>query len=242
MKKPLPSASGKNKPDRFTASRWQRWLSYLYPLELERTAGPYNPELAVYLSRGRLQLATPNAIYSYDDLYTNFAGAFQQVNLDALPGNQVLVLGVGLGSIPYLLEKTLGKNYAYTLVELDEVVLELAQRYTLRYLTGAQTVFCTDAAIFVAAAVAEFDLICMDVFADALIPAPFQETSFLEHLRERLAPSGLLLYNLLVANKTDQLKAERFLQEKFLPIFPTATHLQIDTNWILINDQRFLPT
>ena len=84
---------------------WKRWLSYLTPIRLEESASEYNPELTVMLDRGRLQLLSGNAIYSWDDLYHNFTRAFTQLQPENLGYQDVLLLGLGLGSVPYILEK-----------------------------------------------------------------------------------------------------------------------------------------
>jgi len=61
---------------------WKKWLSHLTPLTLEETASEQNPELTVLLSRGRVQLLSGNAIYSWDDLYQNFLIAFDRLKIE----------------------------------------------------------------------------------------------------------------------------------------------------------------
>ncbi|MBK8426044.1 MAG: hypothetical protein IPL27_08815 [Lewinellaceae bacterium] len=80
--------------------RWKKWLSHLTPITIEETASEHNPELTVALSRGRLQLLSGDAIYSWDDLYQNFIIAFDHLKIDEEPFEDVLILGLGLGSIP----------------------------------------------------------------------------------------------------------------------------------------------
>ena len=48
---------------------WKRWLSYFKEVTLEETGSEYNEVLEVLLVQGRHQLATEDAIYSYDDKY-----------------------------------------------------------------------------------------------------------------------------------------------------------------------------
>ena len=50
--------------------------SHISPVILEETSSKLNPYLAVALAKGRLQLLSGNAIYSWDDLYDNFYTAF----------------------------------------------------------------------------------------------------------------------------------------------------------------------
>ncbi len=46
---------------------WKRWLSHVFPIPVRRVATSVHPDLAVALVRGRYQLSTPHAIYSFED-------------------------------------------------------------------------------------------------------------------------------------------------------------------------------
>lgn len=217
--------------------RWKKWLSYLVELHIESASSEYNPHLYVSLNRGRYQLCTANAVYSFEELYDNFFKAFQQINLEALPGKRVLLLGLGLGSIPQMLERFFHKNFDYTAIEVDESVAYLASKYILRELYSNIEVICTDAAAFVDQTQETFDLICMDIFLDDVVPSVFETTAFLEKLKELLNPGGLLLYNRLSVKPTDIAKTRQFFEQDFLTVFPQGTYLDVQTNWILINNK-----
>lgn len=219
---------------------WKRYLSYVVEIHLESAASEYNPHLYVSLRQGRFQLSTAHAVYSFGDLYTNFAKAFAQTKLEDLPGKEALVLGLGLGSIPYILEKKMGLDFHITAVEIDEVIIDLAYRYTLSELESSIDLICADAEIFVPSTYQRFDLICMDVFLDDQIPGPFQQVEFLEHLRDLLNPGGLLLFNVLALRRLDRKKAERFFAQVFKEVFPEGTFIEVEYNWVLVNDRSML--
>lgn len=63
----------------------------MVPLTLEEAGSQQNPELAVMLDRGRLQLLSGDAIYSWDDLYKNFLVAFNELKIAERPVEQVLL-------------------------------------------------------------------------------------------------------------------------------------------------------
>ena len=84
--------------------KWKKWLSYLMEWHIESAPSPINPHLYVSLKKGRYQLCTANAVYSYDELYNNFSDLFPQLKIEQLPGQRILVLGFGLGSIPLIIE------------------------------------------------------------------------------------------------------------------------------------------
>ncbi|MBK9335702.1 MAG: methyltransferase domain-containing protein [Lewinellaceae bacterium] len=212
---------------------WKKWLSHLFPLTLEETSSEHNPDLAVVLDRGRLQLLSGNAIYSWDDLYHNFTIAFGTIDLDEEHIEDVLVLGLGLGSVPYILEKVFERRYRYTAIELDEVVSELAAKYTLPRLSSPVEIITADAGIFVAVTEEQFDLIVVDIFEDDHTPEQFEETDFLEACKAHLRPGGILLYNRLHNNAKTRLATERFYENRFRVVFPDAWAINTGGNWIV---------
>ena len=108
---------------------WKRLVSYFFEIHIESTSSEFNPHLYVSLYKGRYQLSTANAIYSFEDLYDNFSEAFEEIDLDRLAIQNVLILGFGLGSIPILLEQHFNKEYHYTGIEIDEIVRICANQF-----------------------------------------------------------------------------------------------------------------
>ena len=215
--------------------RWKKWLSYLSEIPLESCSSPHNEQLNVLLKNGRFQLCTENAIYSYDDLYDNFTRTFKRLQLSDQNIESVLLLGLGLGSIPFTLERIFDQSYHYTAIEIDEVITELAHRYNLQYLESPIEVICTDARVYLDQTEDTFDLICMDIFQDDKVPEDLEELYFLQQLKDRLNPNGWLLYNRLSLNQDDEQQTADFFENAFRVIFPQATYLDVKTNWILIN-------
>lgn len=216
-------------------ARWRIWLSYLFEQHLESTSSAYNPYLSVSLVRGRYQLNTANAVYSFADLYTNFRMAFQQLEIKSQPVNDVLILGFGLGSIPYMLERVFDCHFNYTAVEIDEEVLYLAHQYALPEIASPIEMITANAFDYAAQCETQYDLICMDVFLDDVIPDDFETTEFLENLKRLLRPQGILLYNRLSYSEGDKEKSRSFLEEGFRKIFPEAFYIDTESNWILVN-------
>ena len=217
---------------------WKRLLSYFVELHIESSPSEVNPHLYVSLKNGRYQLCTANAVYSFEDLYTNFLWAFERLELDKAPGKEVLVLGLGLGSIPFILENNLGRQFRYTAVELDEAVIYLANQYWLDGLSSPVTTICADAYAFLLQNEEQYSMICMDIFLDDLVPKPFESPEFLEALKDALAPGGLLLYNRLADNLRDQQATQLFFEQRFLPVFPQGAYLDVGGNWILLNHKE----
>lgn len=219
---------------------WKRWLSYLFEFHIESAPSEDNPHLYVSLSKGRYQLCTENAIYSFGDLYDNFVKAFLRLDLDKLPGKDVLILGFGLGSIPIILEKKFGKKYDYVAVELDEEVLYLADKYTMPDIKSNIQFVQADAFVFTHLCQEKFDLICMDVFSDDIVPPDCETSDFMEKLKEMLNPEGVLLYNRLALSDRDKKESKYFFETEFVRTFPKGYALDVDGNWILVNEKRFV--
>jgi len=216
------------------APLWRRALSYVFELHVESTSSEYNPHLYVSLNKGRYQLSTANAVYSYADLYDNFSGAFKLIDLDALPIKKVLILGFGLGSIPIILEK-MNQQYSYTAVEIDEEVVYLASKYAVPQIQSPLEIICTDATIYMHQNQEQFDLIAVDLFLDDIIPAQFEKSLFLNQLKKALSPTGLLLYNRLNYTEADHEANKLFFKDEFKPIFPDGKFLEVKGNWMLCN-------
>ena len=221
-------------------SWWQVLGSYISEITIEERSSPYNKVLQVILKNGRYQLCTENAIYSYDDLYTNFAKAFAAINVSKRSINDVLLLGLGLGSIPFILEKKFGMDCQLTAVEIDEEVVDLAHHYVLKDLNMSINAICTDARLFLQMDSQQYDLICMDVFEDDRIPDDFLEQTFLEQIKARLNPSGIFLFNHLALTQKDKQMATEYYTRVFLPFFPNATYIDADSNYVFLNHNRFL--
>lgn len=208
---------------------------------IESSFSEYNPHLYVSLKNNRFQLCTANAIYSYGDLYDNFSAAFRRIQMDKFPdGQEMLILGFGLGSIPIILEKQHQKTFRYTAVEIDEAVLDLANRYALPDIHSPIEMICADAFAYMAQCQRQFDLIAVDVFLDDEIPGNIQGADFLSQLKRVIKPEGLILYNRLAFTEEDLKQTKLFFEEQFQPIFQNGTFLAVNSNWMLLNRSDML--
>lgn len=219
---------------------WRRLLSYVKSVHIETTGSGYNPYLRVVLNRGRYQLVTANAIYSYGDLYDNFTKAFKKIDLDRLEIKEVLILGFGLGSIPVILETMFHKKYYYTAVEIDPEILRLANTYVVPDIQSSIEFQLSDAATFAAFSKKKFDLICMDVFLDDEVPTELEHEDFLVNLKKMLSKDGILLFNKLAYSKRDKIKSSAFFKNHFKRIFTEGSYIDVDGNYILLNRSDML--
>jgi spermidine synthase len=221
--------------------RWRYWLSYLWDQQLEITGSEHNDYLEVSLVHGRLQLTAEDAIYSFGDYYLNFRKTFDRFNFIELPEQaEVLVLGLGLGSIPDLLSNLWELDFSYTAVEIDPVIIQLASDYSLPRIHGQIEVVNADALLYLQSTSRRFDLICMDVFQDADIPTDFLEPDYLELLEDCLMPGGAIIFNRLASTQKDRRLSKAYFDDVFKAYFKNAEFLDTGGNYMLLNDGKFL--
>jgi SAM-dependent methyltransferase len=214
---------------------WKRLLSYVKEVHIETTESEHNPFLHIVLRNGQYQLCTAHAIYSYGDKYDNFSKAFEQMDLERLNIKNVLILGFGLGSIPLMLEKKFHKNYHYTAVEIDPEVLRLANTYILPDIQSSIEFQILDAQTYAMFSNEQFDMICMDVFLDDMVPTELEQDDFLHDLKDLLTDNGVLLFNKLAFQAKDKKEALAFFQNHFKRVFTEGMYLDVQGNYILMN-------
>lgn len=223
---------------------FKKFWSYISPIHLESLQGLENQTLSVYLSNGRYQLSTEHAIYSYDDLYDNFSLAFEKVDWKQLPEkSHVLILGLGLGSIPYMLEKKFNKKFSYTAVEYDESVIFLASKYSIPRMKSSMQIICRDAAAHIKEDEDEYDLICIDVFLDDVIPDSISEREFLLNVKYLLSPGGILIFNRLNRERDEKKLIHEYIDQVFSIVFPNYGSIQVEGNCMLFsNNDKLINT
>ena len=221
--------------------RYRHWLSYLTEQVLETASSEHNDYLHVSLVSGRLQLVAEDAIYSFGDYYLNFRKVFERFDFERLPLRaNVLILGLGLGSIPELLEKYIGVEYNYVAVEIDPVIIELAADYSLPALASPIEVVQADALAFLQLDARRYDLICVDVFQDATIPEHLCGPEFLTLLQDSLTPGGAVIYNRLADTLANRTAAKAYYEDHFQKAFPEGWLMNTGGNYMLISDGEFI--
>jgi len=218
----------------------RRWASYLMEIPVGRYSSPLNPRMSVVLHRGRHKLLTDGAIYSFSDLYSNFRIAFERLDWSAGNYRHCLVLGLGLASIPDMLVNHFHRKMRFTAVELDEMVIHLANTYVLRPGGIQVEVYTGDAESFLGWHEGRYDLICHDVFVGDRIPEGLQSREALEAMKALLTDDGVLMYNRLSRYPPDVRESLAFREQVFLPVFPHGGYLDVEGNWMFISDLRKL--
>lgn len=219
----------------------QKWWSYIRDIHIESRSSEHNAELHVVLSEGRYQLITSEAIYSHEDLYHNFSLLLtDHLDIDDRPISKVLILGLGMGSIPLILDKIKPGKWQITAIEIDEEVCDLAHIYCYPNLTSEIQTIITDAAVYVDVCSDSFDMICVDLFIGDQTPDIFKSQSFLSQLSLLLSDHGLVIYNTLGLTEAHNEDAAEFFKNKFSHTFPEAQSIHVYRNNMLISHGDWL--
>ncbi|HCK22569.1 MAG TPA: hypothetical protein DHW15_10515 [Bacteroidetes bacterium] len=212
---------------------WKKRLSYFFPITVEKIESQHSGTLSVRLVEGRYQLVTGDAIYSFEDKYTSYGTALEQPHQTA--GTSALVLGLGMASIPYLLQKKHHWKGTITCVEWDPVLIRLTQKY-YPYPEGINRlkIIEADAKAFMQENARTFDLITVDLFIESEVPYFCWEQSFLEQLKKAVAPGGTLFFSRL----TDRHTEESMLWENLEKVFPEKEEIITFGNSIMKWERR----
>jgi spermidine synthase len=211
--------------------------SFLHEVELARSRSPDLPVVRVVLRRGRRRLDAPTVNYSFGTLHTILDAALQQVDVRRRAPRRVLVLGLGAGSIVHLLRRRHGVDAPIVAVECDSEVLRLAREHFALADWPDLHVVRGDAAAFVHRDTNLHDLVVVDVFVDAAVPASVRAPAFLAALRERLAPGGLLLFNATTEASADD-PATNTLERDLRRVLPTVRALMVQSNVVFVAERE----
>lgn len=211
-------------------------LSYLVEIPIETRNSDHSPKLKVTLKKGRYALGTHDVYYSHEDQYTSFAKAFEHLKPNQNDTQRVLVLGYGLGSIPHILHKNHQIHAHFTAVEIDPVVVGMAQRYG-NLPKGSQIHWINaDALSYITYSKETYDLICIDVFIDEVVPPAFLRDEFLQETVKLLRPNGQLLFSHMVASNIQKASVETYFEYIFSAHLSNTSIIDSGGNWVLYGE------
>lgn len=169
-----------------------RLLSYIYPIT-KKVESEFNGTLEITWYNGKKHLNTKNANYSYGSLQRILKFGLNKIDLNRC--NNVLVLGLGGGSVIKTLGKIIGHNKSIIGVDIDPAIVKIAkEEFKLSKIQNLEIV-CADASDFMMKNESSFDLIIVDLFIDTKIPLPFFEIPFWKNVVEACTKNGNILFN-----------------------------------------------
>lgn len=115
--------------------------------------------------------------------------------MDKLPEN-ALFIGLGAGSMPRYFNKYF-PDAAVDIVEIDPEMLNVAQKFFHFKENEKMKVHIFDGRVFIKKFPKKYDIIFLDAYRNGTIPFHLTSIEFLEELKKRLNPGGVVVSNIL---------------------------------------------
>lgn len=188
---------------------WKRWLSWAWPIPAGLTSGRHG-ELQLRYENGRLVLNSANANQSFGSLHRVWQQVFRLMELKEHPPKDILLLGLGGGSVPRIVREELGLAVPITAVEIDPVMILLAKEQFGLDRYDAVHVVEGDAVVQAHAMRERYDLVLVDLFEDLDLARGVDTLGFAHALRDRCA--GTLCFNTVAYDAASDARCERVKQ------------------------------
>lgn len=187
-----------------------------------------------------MSVADPyDTVYAYTDFFA-LGLAYEP---DAA---SILFVGLGGGSAPKRMWRDF-PSLRVDVVELDPVVADVARRYFAVPRDPRLRIEVEDGRRYLAREDRRWDLIAIDTFFEDGIPFHMTTREFLELVRDRLTPGGVVLTNVIGAVAGEGSKLFRAIYRTYRSVFPTVLVHPVDgglgyQNLILVASEQAAPS
>lgn len=176
------------------------WVTYIVPRVIARYSSPYNRDIRVLEEKGKYKLLVDGSRQSGEYILELWQHALCEFGIIPSPDvHSILVLGVGGGTLIHL-TRALYPDATIHGVDVDARMIDIGKRYFGLDNVKGLTLTVADANEFVVRSVAkkkQWDMIVVDLFVGAAIPAFVGEDWFIRSLKRMMMPKGMLLVNYL---------------------------------------------
>lgn len=188
----------------------KKLFSYIYPVT-KKIASKFSGDLEITWYNGKKHLNSKNANYSYGSLQKILKIGLQKIDLKDC--KEILVLGMGGGSVIKTLRDDFNYTKNITAVEIDPIMIKIAdEEFGIRESENLK-IICEDAQLFMQLNTKKFDLVIIDLYIDTKVPSVFLEIPFWQNLSH--AASTILCNASLELNDGDKLiNIKQFLKKK----------------------------
>ncbi len=195
----------------------KKLLSYLWPFS-KKVSSRVNGTLEITWMNGKKVLDSKNANYSYGTLQKLLSYGLSKIEIP--PKSEILLLGLGGGSIVYSLRNTFKHQGNITAIEIDPVIIDIAQNeFHINDIDNLKIV-CEDAMSYIVSCQDQFEIIIIDIFIDNRVPDSFYAIPFWEEVISVLQPKGNIVFNaginLKDTKKIESLKSKLKAQIEFV--------------------------
>ncbi len=170
----------------------REFFSYLWPTT-KSFSSEINGTLEVTYINGKKVLDSENANYSYGSLQKIMEFGLAKIDLQKV--ENLLLLGMGGGSII----KTLRNNFEYynsiVAIEIDPEIIKLAREEFGINNSGNLKIIHEDALDYVKKSEERFELIVIDLFIDTQVPPLFYGEEFCKNVSHLMDKNSSIIFN-----------------------------------------------
>ena len=216
-------------------SSFKKFASHFHPI-LDSRQSTYNGTLLVGYVNGKKILNTQNANYSFGSLHRIMRFALAEVSCPET--EDILLLGLGGGSVISILKDDLQRTNHIVAVDFDPIVIEVAREDFGLDRHANTEVISMDAASFMENTSKTFGLIIIDLFINNVVPRAFFQEAFWQDIIRSTIPRGKIVFN-LIAKTLDQALLDQVTEQLQQAGFSIAIHHRIETtNTLMIAKLR----
>lgn len=194
----------------------KRIVSYIFPIT-RKVNSKFNGYLELTLSNGKTVLNSSKTNYSYGSLQRVLKFSIEQIDLS--DKENILILGLGGGSVIQTLRKEFAYKGKITAIEIDPVIIDLAENEFGIVPDDNTLILCADAFDFVRNDDHKFDLVIIDLFIDDRIPEKFLLQEFWRELLAKVENNGNIIFNTLCNPTTNTQPIEAKLKKRGFDAF-----------------------
>jgi len=203
---------------------FSRLLSWLWPIGRATTEGRFGTLEARY-EAGRLVLNSPYGNQSFGSLHRVWQNVFAKIELKKRPPANVLLLGLGGGSVPRILRNELLIVSPITAVEIDPAMIAMGRAHFGLDLLADLRINEADAILHVHADRDRYDLLVVDLFEDLDLARGVDTLGFAHALRERC--EGVLCFNTVAYDEVSEGRCQR-VHDNLRKVFNTVDELRLE--------------
>ena len=199
-------------------------LSWLWPVGIAKAEGRHG-DLEVRYEAGGLVLNSRNGNQSFGSLHRVWQHVFAHIGLKDQPPANVLLLGLGGGSVPTILRNELGLAAPITAVEIDPAMIELGRKYFDLGAHIALELVAADATLHIHTDTKRYELVVVDLFDDLDLARGVETMGFAHALRDRCG--GTLCFNTVAYDALSGVRCQR-VRDNLGKVFPSVDELVLE--------------
>jgi|SRR5690554_2449183 len=207
----------------------KKFLSYIWPTT-KRVESSVNGTLEVTWINGKKVVDTKNANYSYGSLQRILKFGLSKTNVSS--ASNILILGLGAGSVVQTLREDFIFEGEITAIEYDEVMIAVAENEFNIICDDSLEIILGDAFLYVNQTNNEFEIVIIDLFIDKDVQEACYSIGFWKSITTIVKTGGYVIFN-AGFNNTEVAKLDKIIEafkldfnfQKFEKVENTSTLL-----------------